>query len=585
MKQRNWYTAFLLSTLISSVFFATTCCTQGKQKVLHESSLFNDNMVLKPIRVLGSSTPGGQVTSIQDEEKSPSDDQQKIRALIKQLNHRDFKKRHEASAQLVKRGASTLGLLRDFIVNPKTETEIRARAIQVLQKIYTQNPQELAAQKTITQILESPTLSDRVKGHLAETIGMLWGYEVHEWGVMSVMKGQKWANAQMAHEWSTLPKGMYRAIPKWKLPSAYQGPVDKPVIYFYFDKIHNKTAIKKPFLCSIKFTKGHYALWFPTTRNLCEMNHGRRPVKKIEDTMTWEFYGEKAYLSARRQQAGNAFQRMLPSIKQTTKLKVDPSHWYADLRQTKSSTLYALGPVSFGKLGATRRVDQEKFIYYDGLMQPLDYLSTQRLKNNNLLLINNAPYTIYDLFAIEINNGQLSLCVVDEIRKGQQKTELKMQRITKENWQNKTSQNLVERLVRAGLFKDEATMLEKIWRPGFFQQQGVTLLYRLPQAEYDRATKISLHPKPSRLVRVGLIRQSHAEPELGVVIKKMIDDLLADDPATSNKASRKLIKYGVVCLDDLHVASQNQTDVSRRRKLEKHIKMIRDSLAQMPNKK
>ena len=54
------------------------------------------------------------------------------------------------------------------------------------------------------------------------------GYTLHEWGVFSVPRNDRWAMRDMRAEWASFPKFFYGSFPRKKL--VYRGPVNKPVI-------------------------------------------------------------------------------------------------------------------------------------------------------------------------------------------------------------------------------------------------------------------------------------------------------------------------------------------------------------------
>jgi hypothetical protein len=94
---------------------------------------------------------------------------------------------------------------------------------------------------------------------------------------------------------------------------------------------------------------------------------------------------------------------------------------------------------------------------------------------------------------------------------------------------------LAERLVAAGLTKPEAEALVDTWHQELFQHQGLTLLYRVPQATYDALLPLTATPAPRHRVRVGLMVHEHLEPTVTADVNALVDRLAkaaeADRPA------------------------------------------------------
>jgi len=119
------------------------------------------------------------------------------------------------------------------------------------------------------------------KGHDAPILFTdgLKPYEVHEWGVFSVYPGVRYANVDMAAEWSELPAEMYRSFPEVRLP--YFGPVRKPIIYFHWN---SPSAPDHEFQVTTTFTDGRPVVWFHATSE--PVYRGLRPIE-LSQALTW----------------------------------------------------------------------------------------------------------------------------------------------------------------------------------------------------------------------------------------------------------------------------------------------------------
>src|SRR5207237_1437168 len=77
--------------------------------------------------------------------------------------------------------------------------------------------------------------------------------------------------------------------------------------------------------------------------------------------------------------------------------------------------------------------------------------------------------------------------------------EVELKDAAEPRWPEKAAQTLQDQLKDAGLNEDEAKSLVVVWTREFFQTDGVTMFYRLPQEEYERLLPLTLKPVPEKL--------------------------------------------------------------------------------------
>jgi hypothetical protein len=106
------------------------------------------------------------------------------------------------------------------------------------------------------------------------------------------------------------------------------------------------------------------------------------------------------------------------------------------------------------------------------------------------------------------------------------------------------AKELAKRLAAAGLNKDEADALVKVWEEGIFNQDGLTLFYRVPQAVYEKWLPLKAEPAPSKTVRVGLVLHRHLEPELDARVEALIKKLGSEKFEDRSEAEKALLKLG-----------------------------------------
>ncbi|MBI3830485.1 MAG: hypothetical protein HY291_13275 [Planctomycetes bacterium] len=347
-------------------------------------------------------------------------------------------------------------------------------------------------------------------------------YELHEWGVFMVPRNAAWANLDMKGEWSSMPKEFYGRLPQRDLP--YRGPVAKPVIYFHAEK---PVALK----LTIRFADGMPTIWWPAAE---------RPVfsgmELKEDRSVLEFAPQ---LIKRNEKVLGS-----PAAANPRKLEVPAGHWVETLRAVQASEVFCAG--GWGHIGTSW--DTERFIYYDGLMKPP---ATPGVDRQGARIVLDVPGSEIwqDVLLLERNAGKISVAENwggwdAALEAGAGRHEIFTLKISDEAGLKNIAKELAKRLAAAGLNKDEADALVKVWEEGIFKQDGLTLLYRVPQATYDKWLPLKAEPAPTKTVRIGLVLQRHLEPELDARVEALIKKLNAEKFEERNAAEKELLQIG-----------------------------------------
>jgi hypothetical protein len=343
------------------------------------------------------------------------------------------------------------------------------------------------------------------------------GYSVHEWGVFTIHPNAEFANAGLAAEWADCPKELYRTEPPNLRNLPYRGSVSKPIVYFHWDA--EQPPPEKGVAMKVRFPVGRPVIWWPAS----EEGEGFNPVRQeVTDTLSWRLFLRKPPLGGG------------PLGKQPRAPQVAADHWYAQARKVKAEPVFSYG--SRGNLGTA--IDAEQFVYYDGLMKPLDFLAARRTPAGAIVLDAKAPYPIHDLWCVDRTGAEPKLARLPLVPPGEQTLDLDWKTVAADDWHAATAEALAADLEKTGLHADEARSLVAIWQPGFFHAPGLTLFYRLPQREYDRVTTLAIDPLPETLVRVGIVHHAHAEPERVAGEKPAA----AGEPAAGPPAGMKPLK-------------------------------------------
>jgi hypothetical protein len=347
----------------------------------------------------------------------------------------------------------------------------------------------------------------------------LKGFAVHEWGVFTVSDDVATMNADHRAEMEALPKFMYGQMTTRELPTHFiPTRVKKPVVFFH---------APQPIVVDmrVQFPGGTPLVWWPATETPAITNHGfdEAPMKqKVANELSW-----KLYLLKPPPQLG----------KQNGLKEVGTGHWVKALRDVTCDDVY----VEVGQRGVEAQT--EKFVYYDGLM-PRGKGATIKVEKDRVSLKNEAQHPLYDVTVIDRRTPAKPRLVRVAKLDGGTTQETDWNDASEARWLEKAAQTLQDQLKDAGLNEDEAKALVVVWTHDFFEADGVTLFYRLPQEEYDRLLPLTLKPRPEKQVRVGLVHQMHCEPGLADRVAKLVKQLDDDEFAKREAAQTELEQIG-----------------------------------------
>lgn len=345
-------------------------------------------------------------------------------------------------------------------------------------------------------------------------------YELHEWGVFMVPRNAAWANMDMKGEWGSMPKEFYGLIPDRDL--IYRGPVAKQVIYFHAEKpLHLKLTVT--------FAQGVPTVWWPAAES--PANSGMA----IEKTVTKLTFCP-SLVSREKDQT--------PAGQVARKLEVPAGHWVETLRKVNASDVFCAG--GWGHTGTSW--DQEKFIYYDGLMKLPEVPGVDR-QGERIILDVPGPEVWNDIMLVERTDGKIKVADSwhgwsEALEANAGRHEIFQMKDADEAGLKTLSKELTDRLVKAGLNQDEADAMVQVWYEGLFKQDDLTLFYRVPQTVYEKWLPIKAEPAPAKTARVGLVVHRHLEPELDARVEALIKQLGAEAFDTRDKAQTQLLKIG-----------------------------------------
>jgi hypothetical protein len=360
------------------------------------------------------------------------------------------------------------------------------------------------------------------------------GLEVHEWGVFAVHGDLELANADMRAEWAALPKFVFGQTAGRELPinQPQLTIVLKPVVFFHATE---PLALE----LRVDFPGGMPTVWWPRTVYPAHQPGQCPGDGKKKETFRHLEWHVQLTKPAKGQKAD------------AQPLAVDKGHWIETLRAVKADDVLTKQDVMEygGLVGDVKdlpvpQVERERFIYYDGLV-PIGKRVAVRVEKDKVLVESRVKHPVYDVTVVDRRTPDHTLVArLPKLEAGAKPTPLEFTELNAMEWPQAGVVTLTKQLKDAGLFEDEARALAVVWKAEFFQAEGLTLFYRLPQEEYEKLLPMKLKPRPEKLVRVGLVLQPHCEPDLAERVADLAQDLGSEEFEKREGAQQSLEKMG-----------------------------------------
>jgi len=346
--------------------------------------------------------------------------------------------------------------------------------------------------------------------HAAEPAPAADAPVLHEWGVFGTYDDVELANADMKAEWDALPKFVNGRLPG-RLTS-YHGPVAKPVIYVHAGK-------PTTFDLTIGFPGGAAAVWWPAA--------AKPTMQESSDDLQW-----KVHAGAMPEGRGNPKLRDVPA-----------DHWMSTLRKSKASPVFSAG--SYTNAFPGQVWDREQFLYYDGVLPAVRAITIVEA-DGKVTVSNTSTFAVHDVYVIDRRTGRTKAATIDTLGAGAKATVSPADADAAQ-----LTTDLAARVKAAGLFDEEADHLAKIWRKEFFEGEGLTAVFRLPQSEYDKRLPAKVTPAPKAFVRVGLVHYKWTDPTLAAKVAELVKQFDADEFRKREAAEKALAAMGKPALAHL----------------------------------
>lgn len=313
-------------------------------------------------------------------------------------------------------------------------------------------------------------------------------WALHEWGVLTVVPGDPFAHPDLINENASFPDFFIRADPPQRPPTATLPAASvarKPVIW-----LHGPAGLQVDL--QVDIPGGRPVIWHPAAA--VGTNHLRWQVQIPERRRTIHDYP-------------------------VAPLPVADDHWVTTLRRASSTMLQVWPSTASNPIGAVSMAARqaEHFLYYDAEIPAPGVVTARQTQHPPP-----SPGTYLD---IENTGSHTALDVLVIYRQGEQ-IQVSNRRIPRlepgATWMvgfpllppPAENQDLllaerratfVDDLTATGLTSAEATALVDTWWDGFLGNQGVTVIHRMPQSQYEATLPIQASPAPTTAVRVGLV--------------------------------------------------------------------------------
>lgn len=332
-------------------------------------------------------------------------------------------------------------------------------------------------------------------------------YVVHEWGTFTSLQGANGVQLSWLPQiGADLPPFVYRDNLRNSIGAGYlsrsvmskasrraRQRMETPVLYFYSEKPRTVDV-------EVRFPNGSITEWYP------RVSHAGPTMTSIAKERIPQGRAGESYIR------WNDVQVLPHDQKVALKHDGKPSHYYP-ARETDANPL----KISTGT-GRWQVTETEKLLFYRGLGQFEAPLRVRLdLTETKMQLANAGKEALTDLFVLVVRHGQAKVTRIARVDGNKSvNTGWKpnaglrpLKQVAQE-----LAGNLEQVLVSRGLYRPEAKAMIKTWRQSWFEEDGVRVLYSLPNTWTDKTLPLELSPQPKEVVRVMIGRAELITPQV-----------------------------------------------------------------------
>jgi hypothetical protein len=210
---------------------------------------------------------------------------------------------------------------------------------------------------------------------------------------------------------------------------------------------------------------------------------------------------------------------------------------------------------------ATNGVSEyEKFLFYRGVADFKTPLQVT-MNTNGVVMASNlsARDTLRHLYLLSVRGGEGSLTALEEIAPGKAKSMGAPERARKipvAGLSDQLGTLMTAALEKEGLYPREAVAMVKTWKDSWFAEEGIRVLYILPQSWTERALPLTLSPPPARTVRVMVGRAEVIAPDVVEQLQHDLSEASGGSEAHRQSAEGTVAKLGRFAEPTLLLASE-----------------------------
>jgi len=348
------------------------------------------------------------------------------------------------------------------------------------------------------------------------------GFVVHEWGTLTSVLGSDGVLLPgLHHEEEDLPPFVADRMKQAQTTPWVVQKMETPVTYFYSAQPLAATA-------SVRFPDGIFSQWYPFAQDIAP------PL-----LLTGAPQASDPWLDA------GALQSQIPPECQG---KFDRFHdglldWGTVDVLARDDSPALPGPVDGTNWGFARNVasnaiaatlpdgsrQNERFLFYRGLGNfTLPLAAT--VGNDGPTLANGATQTLGGLFLMVVTADGAGFASLGDLAPGSSvSAPLPAPAMAHDAFVAALKAAVRDRLVRDGLFTDEAQAMVDTWAKSWFLTPGVRAFYLLPQAITDAVIPLSISPAPSETRRTMVIRVELLTPSYEAQLSSWLSSLASGD--------------------------------------------------------
>ncbi len=365
------------------------------------------------------------------------------------------------------------------------------------------------------------------------------GFVVHEWGTLtSVVGSDGMLLPGLHHEEEDLPAFVADRLAQAKAdPSIVLDPthqkMETPVTYFY-------SPMQRTVNVQVGFPNGLLTQWYPYVKSLYPPLYtiGGRVVDRFPQAP---------------EEIPQNCQPFFPASFGGGSLD-----WGAVQVQSPESPSDLPGPLGNTTWGFARHTaanpvrvtsaagDQvEKFLFYRGLGN-FDLPLHARMDSQGTTFSNSdAGATMGGLFLMNVTADHAAFQELGDL--GPEKdlsTIVPIPSMAHGDFVVALKTKLAARLIKDGLYTDEAVAMVDTWERAYFLTPGVRLLYLLPQVHTDRVIPLTINPAPARVSRTMVIRMELLSPAYESTLSGWLTQLASDTPSVHEGARQNFLSLG-----------------------------------------